>query len=128
MHSLHIIHPAVLAAPHIGAFNLHPGPLLDAAAHGCVPARKQDLTRREFFGSKVPHCSLGYIDEHPFDVLTAKLTGERSAASPGTTRDVVDCHFLFANIMCSRRAKARDYIANEMTAHMSSTKFCFERK
>jgi hypothetical protein len=28
--------------------------LLDAARHGCVPARKQDLTRREFFGSKVP--------------------------------------------------------------------------
>jgi len=27
VHSLHLIHPAVLAAPAIGSFNLHPGPL-----------------------------------------------------------------------------------------------------
>lgn len=31
VHSLHLIHPAVLAAPAIGSFNLHPGPLPEYA-------------------------------------------------------------------------------------------------
>ncbi len=31
VHSLHIVHPAVLAAPRLGAFNLHPGPLPEYA-------------------------------------------------------------------------------------------------
>lgn len=31
VHSLHIAHPAVIAAPRLGAFNLHPGPLPEYA-------------------------------------------------------------------------------------------------
>ena len=31
VHSLHLIHPSVLAAPSIGSFNLHPGPLPEYA-------------------------------------------------------------------------------------------------
>src|SRR5688572_1625434 len=31
VHSLHVIHPEVIAAPRIGSFNLHPGPLPEYA-------------------------------------------------------------------------------------------------
>jgi UDP-4-amino-4-deoxy-L-arabinose formyltransferase/UDP-glucuronic acid dehydrogenase (UDP-4-keto-hexauronic acid decarboxylating) len=31
VHGLHVVHPAVLAAPRLGAFNLHPGPLPEYA-------------------------------------------------------------------------------------------------
>jgi methionyl-tRNA formyltransferase len=196
VHSLHIIHPSVLAAPRIGAFNLHPGPLpryaglnavswaiyrgetqhgvtihkmgrdvdcgpiayqemfavddpdsgltvssrctrtglrlienlVDAAAADprSVPAREQDLTRREYFGREVPNggvidwnmparrvrnfiraCDfapfpspwgipVANIGGHIFNVLKADFTGRRTDVSPGTAQSIGPCEIVVA--------------------------------
>ena len=182
VHSLRIAHPAVIAVPRLGAFNLHPGPLpeyaglsvpswaiyngershavtlhemeaevdagsvafearfeidesdtgltvnaaathlgvpligelLDAAAAGDVPSRKQDLSRRRWYPRSGPHGgrvpwglpALRIVDfvrasdysplpspwgapsargsRGDVEVLRASLTGEPATAAPGT--------------------------------------------
>lgn len=45
VHSLHVVHPDVLAAPRLGAYNLHPGPLPERAARQLPPASTAGVMR-----------------------------------------------------------------------------------
>ena len=72
VHSLFIVHPEVLAAPRIGSFNLHPGPLpayagLNAPSWAILNGERSHATTLHRMTSEVDAGPIAY--ESPFELL-----------------------------------------------------------
>jgi methionyl-tRNA formyltransferase len=83
VHSLHLVHRAVLAAPRIGAFNLHPGPLPECAG---LNAPSWAIYHREPRHGVTVHWMVAGVDRGPIAYQERfAIRPEETALSLGAT-------------------------------------------
>ena len=115
VHALHIVHPGVLAAPRVGSFNLHPGPLpgyagLNAPSWAILLGERSHAVTLHWMTAAVDAGPIAYVADvsiRPDDTGLALAARCVSTGLPLLSRLLADAAREPASIPRSRRAQGR---------------------